>query len=564
MKRRIGLFLVTALICAGLVLSCGGDDPPKPGPGEEPPGPGPVPGVTYSITFDANGGKFADGTTEPKVVVTGTNGRATFPADPTNGYTDDFFGAIDDMFDDWVDSTGAAVSSTKVFAADTTLKAKWNRWTKPEVKPIAEAKTVSLGYYTWDNAPTQRGWRANGNDGNTTDLEWDDVIFARYLVLETKGTGTNNFGEIALTISGNLAGGWTEAAKSANLTYARGTDTVWLVFDLFTLGNNYMKFVRGTAGKFLLAYYTPNISGLAIQNAYLTDADLSDFAEDTADTTLGEIVNGAGDVYGFVTKEDLGFTEAITSPVTVTFNVNTGTPSPANVTVENGKGMGLLYPGHVTKGGYDFLGWFDGTAKVLELADMLGADFDLDTEVGTWGSLYGPLTPITTAKSLMAGWKEQSWPADPTPEAIVGYSVEWTVVVKERPDLDGDEVNDNPIGQIEIGGAGDWRTALIDPILDAIDGDKKVTLRLYIARPSTADAEGGWGVVQVRDGWVTPFGFDEVISLPDSVPAVGTNEKTYVDYELPESVINNVDKKVIILNPNNGVIIYQLECWIED
>jgi len=369
MKKKIALLLLAALVSVGLTVSCGGDDEPakKPGTGDGTDTTTPT-GQIYSITFDANGGTFADGTTAAKVVKTGTNGRVTFPDDPTNGYDDAFFGKISDEFVDWVDAQGAAVLSTKVFTADATLKAKWDRWTEPAYGD----KTLALGYYNWINAPTQKGWRANGNDGVETDIEWEDITFARYLVLQTKNTtAVADFGEMQVVVSGSLVGGWTTGAGSSNTTYDRGTDTVWLVFELRTFKDNYLKFVRGAAGKFLIAYYTPDLTGLNLQEVYLTNKDLTSFKTSTTDATLAKIIqkNTEDTQIGFVTKADLGFAAAIASPKTVSFDPNGGTPaSIPSIQVSSGKGMQLLYP-DASRAGYDFLGWFDGSGGTLTLTD---------------------------------------------------------------------------------------------------------------------------------------------------------------------------------------------------
>ena len=562
MKKKIALFLVAMLLGIGLIISCGGGgDDDEEGTKTDPNQPKPT-GQIYSITFDANGGAFADGTTT-KVVKTGTNGKVTFPDDPANGYDDPFFGRLEDAFVDWVDAQGATVLSTKVFTADATLKAKWNRWTEPAFGD----KTVPLGYYTWINQPSQKGWYANGNDGEETDLEWDDVTFARYLVLETKSSDATkaDFGGIQVVVSGNLVGGWTGIPATANLTYERGTDTVWIVFELRTFKDNYLKFVRGAAGKFLLAYYTPDVSGLDLREVYLTNKNLSTLVTTDNSTKIGTATVD----YGFVTKVDLGFSAALVSPKTISFNTNGGGTNPGNIQVSSGKGMQLLYPA-VSRNGYDFLGWFDGSPTTLSLDDQAVPNFNLETTIGTWGDLYGPKTPVTTDLTLKAGWKEQNWPDDPVPAAIAGHTKKWTVVMSNRPDLQGDGilVNSNSSGQIEIRDStgaweNDFRKALLDPIITAQTASKKATLRLYIARPASSPAGSNYGVIQVKDGgWSGPL--LTTLETPANMPT-GTNEKFFVDYELPVLTGGTAETKVwnLILNPMN-VSLFKLECWVQN
>jgi len=566
MKKKIALFLVAALLLgAGLIMSCGGDDDPvtkkeEDGKKSDPAATGP-----YSITFNANGGKFADGETS-KVVQTGANGKVTFPDDPTNGYVADLFGQLDDEFLGWFDEAAKEVLSTKVFTEDTTLKAKWDRWTEPGFGD----KTVPLGYFTWTNAETQRGWYSNGADGKDTDLDWDDVTFARYLVLETKNkSAVNNFGEIQIVFSGSIVGGWKEVVKTSNLTYTRGTDTVWLVFELRDFKDNYLKFVRGTPGKFLIAYYTPDLSGFSLQEVYLTNVDLSEFAGDEADTTLEAIKDkDSNNICGFVTKADLGLSSPLVSAKTIDFDMNGGGTNPANIQVSSGKSMGLLYPG-VKRNGHDFLGWFTGSATTLTLANQEVAGFDLATTIATWGTEYKPTTAVTTDLSLKAGWKEQAWPADPAPAAIANYTKIWTVISPDRLDLDPDNVstdtiyrNPNATGQLEIGNKDDpsgFRAGLLAPIKTAQTASKSVTLRIYGARPSSSSATGGWNVLEVKDGG---WGGTQIANLPFAdFPAAGSNAKAYIDYVVPTLTGGEAP---LILNPNNGIILQRVECWIQN
>lgn len=107
MTAITAVFAVSA--CGGALVACGDSKEPDDNP--------PAPSV-YQVTFDANGGKFADGVTT--VIATVDGALAALPAqDPTrvdytfNGYTVN------------ADGTGGEVKVGTAFTADATVYAQW-------------------------------------------------------------------------------------------------------------------------------------------------------------------------------------------------------------------------------------------------------------------------------------------------------------------------------------------------------------------------------------------------------------------------------------------------------
>jgi hypothetical protein len=157
MKKKIALFLGMALI-AGLIVSCGDPDPDKPGTGGNPDDPnnpnGPNnPAVTrYTVTFDADGGTFDDGTTANKTVEV-EEGKAVTVAkwpDAERG-TDDLIG--------WFDGD-TEYTFSKTITKNVTLKAKWEGATFTTV----DANTVTHDNFVIKPSPLDAHNNFTGDD----------------------------------------------------------------------------------------------------------------------------------------------------------------------------------------------------------------------------------------------------------------------------------------------------------------------------------------------------------------------------------------------------------------
>jgi len=345
MKKKIALFLVAALISVGLILSCGGDDKPA---------------GQYTVTFDTDGGDPA--TIEPIKVDAGKAvGAVDWPADPTRGT---------DVFDGWFEGTTEYKFNTKI-EKNVALKAKYSPFVPPTTD---EVYVKALGGITWKNNASQQGWRSNGTDSVETDLEWEDIQYAKYLVLHTKGgtdategadadapdTWLTQFNLIQVVAQGDGNGyGWAQTNLSA-VQFTRAADKdVYVVVDLLAL-KDFDKIVSGTKGKILIAYWNcvNMFQGLGLQEAYLTNKDIAKPAD-----AVDIVSNADSGIGGYVTAENiLGLTAPATT-FTVTFNADGGTPAITPIVVADGKSLGVRYPDYVTKAGYSFDGWFDGSTE---------------------------------------------------------------------------------------------------------------------------------------------------------------------------------------------------------
>ena len=171
---------------------------------------------------------------------------------------------------------------------------------KIEIYAEDSGDLYELGDFTYVNNATQKGWGFNGVDG---DFDWDVLVAAKYLVVETLGSSNRDgFGGIQVilqsdgneyawnaTSQSNITDGWVSFSNTEE-------DTVFIVIQLNTLVG-YEAFIGGTKGKIVIAYYSDNIDeGLGYQNAYLvgdilTPADAVDLKD-----------NEAGDPFGYITK----------------------------------------------------------------------------------------------------------------------------------------------------------------------------------------------------------------------------------------------------------------------
>jgi hypothetical protein len=130
----------------------------------------------------------------------------------------------------------------------------------------------NLGDFTVTNNPTQKGWCTEGTDGKDVPLQVEDVIAAKFLVLQL---GSKPTGSLQVIWQGDGNGwGWTQndgvladdgtpnAAKGAVLS----ADNV-LRIELSKAFVNYDQIKDCTQFKMYLGYYSDDISSLGITKA---------------------------------------------------------------------------------------------------------------------------------------------------------------------------------------------------------------------------------------------------------------------------------------------------------
>jgi hypothetical protein len=142
-------------------------------------------------------------------------------------------------------------------------------------------KTVVLGDFDWEGGQpdNQKGWSSDGTDGKETGLAIEDLLGAKYLVLELNAAPTGGF-QMAYQFEAD-SWGWHQAQILSNngepiegfgatITESDGKAIFKIELseafhenDLWTLSQT------STKAKILISYYTGGIAGLGLQKAYL-------------------------------------------------------------------------------------------------------------------------------------------------------------------------------------------------------------------------------------------------------------------------------------------------------
>jgi hypothetical protein len=141
----------------------------------------------------------------------------------------------------------------------------------PPPPPPPDAERVDLGDFTWVNNDTQKGWRSNGTDSTETDLQINELVTAKYLVLELSAPPAGGF---QIVWQGTGDWGWNSNSiltDSGEAIPDKGTSIEGntLKIELSLALVKYEQFQGSTQAKILLAYYSPDIDGLGIEEAYL-------------------------------------------------------------------------------------------------------------------------------------------------------------------------------------------------------------------------------------------------------------------------------------------------------
>lgn len=185
-KRVAGVLSICAAICLTFGLfACKAESNADE---EELPPPPPVESVSYDITFDANGGKFADGSITKIVKTDADTGKVTPPAEPVKS---------DFSFLYWGKSATAAAAinfSAETFSANATVYAVWEEI--PEVYPDESEWDLDLAYEEVKSGDGVSGYSVHSEGQVSADGRV--VIAAEYKgkpVVEIKSDGFSEWGD---------------------------------------------------------------------------------------------------------------------------------------------------------------------------------------------------------------------------------------------------------------------------------------------------------------------------------------------------------------------------------
>jgi hypothetical protein len=153
---------------------------------------------------------------------------------------------------------------------------------KPPVGPTGP-KTIQLGDFNWINNDNQKGWRSNGTDTIETDLAIEDLVAAKYLVLELNAAPAGGF-QVVWQGNGTPGWAWNQVdvlagdgtpidGAGATVTPSAGGAILKVEFSVTFAEKDYEGFKASTQAKILIAYYTGGIDGLGITKAYLEMAE---------------------------------------------------------------------------------------------------------------------------------------------------------------------------------------------------------------------------------------------------------------------------------------------------
>ena len=135
-----------------------------------------------------------------------------------------------------------------------------------------EPEKVILGDFTVSNGDTQKGWCTNGVDDTETDLEIEDLVDAKYLVLELGNAVT---GGMQLVFQGDGDGwAWNQfdilgdtGDPITGVEVSEDKKTITIEFSVVFEG--WEDFTSGEKAKIIIGYYSTNIASLDLQEAYL-------------------------------------------------------------------------------------------------------------------------------------------------------------------------------------------------------------------------------------------------------------------------------------------------------
>jgi hypothetical protein len=143
---------------------------------------------------------------------------------------------------------------------------------------VTGPKTIDLGDYTIDQDAQTKGWLTDGTDNKESDLAVEDLVAAKYLVLELGKAPVGSLQVIWQGDSDNWGWNQTNGVLSNNgipdaekgVTLSK--DFV-LKIELSKTLVKYDDFVNCIKAKLIIAYYSTGIADLGITKAYLEMAE---------------------------------------------------------------------------------------------------------------------------------------------------------------------------------------------------------------------------------------------------------------------------------------------------
>ncbi|MDR0455526.1 MAG: InlB B-repeat-containing protein [Treponema sp.] len=343
----------------------------------------------------------------------------------------------------------------------------------------------NLGNTTVTNNATQKGWRTNGTDNVTTNLDIVTLINAEYLELILSKKPAGGY-QIIWQGDGN---GWSWASTAISndngvpdstkgVTLEENDEGNWVLkIKLADALAGYGNLINCYKAKFFIAYYTPDFDAMGIIEAnlistanpiefvYVTfDADGGDFGDpdaedyefteeivlrvkkgDSLDSKFpanpilsGSHVDGwfdednnlvtASTPFNVDTKVTVKWEDGDPVEWTVSFDTDGGSAKPADVIVPDGSPLASKFPSSPTKADYIFAGWFD--------SDTMSTEYKADT-------------PITEDITLKAKWTAIVYPSAPNVTSDLD-DFEMTKVLKVDG---GNNLDDWLIGKGNIVGA---------------------------------------------------------------------------------------------------------------
>lgn len=181
----LGVCAAVCLVFGAFGCKAGGGDGGGGGGGGGGQTPPPAESVQYDITFDANGGKFADGSATKTVKTDEDTGKVTPPADPVR---DEF------NFSFWGESSSAVTAidfTKKTFSANATVYAVWEEI--PQPYPDESEWNMDLSYEEVKEGDDVTGYTVHSKGDIPADGRV--VIAAEYLGKPVVAIKTDGFSE---------------------------------------------------------------------------------------------------------------------------------------------------------------------------------------------------------------------------------------------------------------------------------------------------------------------------------------------------------------------------------
>jgi hypothetical protein len=335
--KKIVLILAAALACAGLIIGCGGDNKPPPGP------PVPPDAVMYRVTFNPDGGTFADGTTVNKVIEIEENKAVTVTRWPdVERGTDELIG--------WYDGE-TEYTFSKLITKDVTLMAKWEG---AEMTIDAAAGTAVHENFVFEVSPGGTHSNFDGEDNGDNSFTYS-VGAIRYRFPITVGFDYKDYDFVDIEYTAEQAAG--------------------MVCKHYATGNDYAPFFPSSDPRIVNG--TDNIVTFELRNATGGGVAIQKWNGAVPDITI--------------TITNITFRKG--TRYTIKFDTDGGSALADSYLVEGTKVSNHL-PTNTTKAGSFFAGWLYANGTPVNGADLVDSTFD-DIELkALWLASIPGLEPI--------------------------------------------------------------------------------------------------------------------------------------------------------------------------